>query len=82
MPYIGNIPLGEKNKHIVITKGSKSVIAELFRSLRTNIDFLLKEKKDSSLGNFVFITSTVAKEGNHLLLLIFQCLLLFQVNQY
>ena len=60
LPYIGNIPLGEKNSNIVISKGSKSAIAESFRTLRTNIEFMMP--KDLK-GKTIFITSTVAKEG-------------------
>ena len=60
LPYIGNIPLGEKNSNIVITKGSKTAIAESFRTLRTNIEFMMT--KDTK-GKTIFITSTVAKEG-------------------
>lgn len=63
LPYLGNIPLGEKNKNIVISRGSKTAISESFRSLRTNADFLLRSAKQQQNGNFIFITSTVAKEG-------------------
>jgi capsular exopolysaccharide synthesis family protein len=63
LPYLGNIPLGEKNKNIVISRGSKTAISESFRSLRTNADFLLRSAKQKENGNFIFITSTVAKEG-------------------
>ena len=61
LPYIGNIPLGEKNTQIVVTKGSKTAISEAFRSLRTNVDFILGPTTDK--GKFIFITSTVAREG-------------------
>ncbi len=62
LPYVGNIPLGQKNSEIVISKGVKSAIAESFRGLRTNVDFLLGSKQKEK-GNFIFITSSVAKEG-------------------
>ena len=62
LPYIGNIPLGQKDQQIVISKGSKTAISESFRSLRTNVDFMLGGKNHGR-GNFIFITSTVAKEG-------------------
>ncbi len=61
LPYIGNIPLGEKNKNIVISKGSKTAISEAFRTLRTNIDFM--KTQDNDVGRTIFITSSVAKEG-------------------
>lgn len=61
LPYIGNIPLGEKNSNIVISKGSKTAISEAFRTLRTNIDFMMPKEKGNA--KTIFITSTVAKEG-------------------
>jgi len=61
LPFIGNIPLGDKNKQIVVTKGSKTAISEAFRSLRTNVDFMLGQVEGR--GKFIFITSTVAREG-------------------
>ena len=64
LPYVGNIPLGQKRiVNIVISKGVKSAIAESFRGLRTNVDFLLGSKQDKKKVDFIFITSTVAKEG-------------------
>jgi capsular exopolysaccharide synthesis family protein len=62
LPYLGNIPLGEKNKNIVISKGSKTAISESFRTTRTNVDFMLGNLV-ADRGKFIFITSTVAKEG-------------------
>ncbi|MFM7683470.1 MAG: GumC family protein, partial [Bacteroidota bacterium] len=62
LPYLGNIPLGEKNKNIVISKGSKTAISESFRTTRTNVDFMLGNSI-SDRGKFIYITSTVAKEG-------------------
>ena len=61
LPYIGNIPLGEKNKNVVISKGSKTAISEAFRTLRTNIDFM--KTTNEEIGRTIFITSSVAKEG-------------------
>ncbi len=62
LAYLGNIPLGEKNKNIVISKGSKTAISESFRTTRTNVDFMLGNSI-SDRGKFIYITSTVAKEG-------------------
>ncbi|NBR15635.1 MAG: hypothetical protein EBU01_13820, partial [Crocinitomicaceae bacterium] len=61
LPYIGNIPLGEKDSQIVISQSSKTAISEAFRTLRTNIDFMLGHRTEK--GKFIFVTSTVAKEG-------------------
>ena len=51
----------EKNKNVVISKGSKTAISEAFRTLRTNIDFM--KTTNEEIGRTIFITSSVAKEG-------------------
>ena len=60
LPFIGNIPLGQAGQQIVISRGSKTAISEAFRTLRTNVDFILKNKKGPK---FIFVTYSVAKEG-------------------
>ncbi|NRB58900.1 MAG: polysaccharide biosynthesis tyrosine autokinase [Winogradskyella sp.] len=60
IPYLGDIPKSSK-KQKLIKKVDYSAKAEAFRLLRANIDFLLKDKKDSSKK--LFITSTKAQEG-------------------
>ncbi|WP_053977909.1 GumC family protein [Mangrovimonas xylaniphaga] len=61
IPYIGDIPksLGSTNK--LIKKVDYSPKAESFRILRTNINFLLKNKKEK--GKTIFVTSTTSQEG-------------------
>lgn len=60
MPFLGDLPLiDEANK--IIAKEDSSSVAEAFRLLRTNVDFLLGAKSNQS--KVVFITSTIAKEG-------------------
>ena len=61
-PYIGDIPrYGSSKKNILVSKVDYSPKAEAFRLLRTNIDFMLKDK--SKVGKTVFVTSTTAGEG-------------------
>ncbi|MBL7753122.1 MAG: polysaccharide biosynthesis tyrosine autokinase, partial [Chitinophagaceae bacterium] len=62
IPFIGDIPKhDEEDERLVVTKGENSNVAESFRLLRTNLEFLLsKHQKDAKI---IFITSTLAKEG-------------------
>ena len=61
--YVGSIPMmkSKKNeaKSIVVEKNVNDVMAEAFRTLRTNLQFVMKKKT----GNVVMFTSTVSGEG-------------------
>lgn len=61
IPYLGDIPLDKTGEKIVVKKGSRSSVAEAFRLLRTNLDFML-----TSIGRkckTIFVTSTISGEG-------------------
>ncbi|WMI67257.1 tyrosine-protein kinase [Mangrovimonas sp. YM274] len=60
-PYIGHIPKSIRSKNKLIKKIDYSPKAEAFRILRTNINFLLKTKKEK--GKTIFVTSTTSQEG-------------------
>lgn len=60
IPYLGEIPKGSK-KQKLIKKVDYSPMAEAFRILRSNLDFMLKNVKGKSKK--LFITSTKAQEG-------------------
>ncbi len=61
-PYIGDIPrYGNGKKKILVSKVDYSPKAEAFRLLRTNVDFMLKDK--AKVGKTIFVTSTTAGEG-------------------
>jgi len=57
----GNIPLHKGKETVVVQHNEHSIIAEAFRMLRSNIDFLLNGNKND--GNVIFVTSTIAGEG-------------------
>jgi capsular exopolysaccharide synthesis family protein len=59
-PFIGDIPKSNKKKQLV-SKVDYSPRAEAFRILRTNIDFMLKNK--NLKGKTIFVTSTTKQEG-------------------
>lgn len=63
-PFIGDIPKSSgKKKSRLVTKVDYSAKAEAFRMLRTNISFILKDKKKDKLANTIFVTSTTSQEG-------------------
>lgn len=61
IPYLGDIPLSESKDRLVVSGNSNSGIAEAFRLLRTNVDFMVGGSKTEN--KTVFVTSTVGKEG-------------------
>ena len=58
-PIIGEIPQLEKGADELVKVNDLSSIAEAFRILITNINFMLPKKK----GKVIFVTSTVKGEG-------------------
>lgn len=61
LPYLGDIPLSNAKNKIVVSRTDNSGIAEAFRLLRTNVDFMLGSGKTS--GKVIFVTSTIGQEG-------------------
>ena len=59
-PFIGDVPLSLSEKNTYVKDGDASKVAEAFRYVRTNINFMLDSKVN---GKIIFITSTLAKEG-------------------
>ncbi|MFT4646354.1 MAG: tyrosine-protein kinase Etk/Wzc, partial [Planctomycetota bacterium] len=62
IPFIGDIPHSDSDSKIVIGNDSRTSVAEAFRLIRTNLDFMLPNKVDAS-GKTIFITSTTSGEG-------------------
>lgn len=61
IPIIGEIPLINKGANTVFSNpNDRSTLAESFRILTTNIDFILPSKKG---GKVIFCTSTIKGEG-------------------
>jgi capsular exopolysaccharide synthesis family protein len=62
---VGEVPSvkkGRKSK-ILITKNDRSVLAEAFRIIRTNLDYLRRVRKVDKHDNVFFVTSTIQGEG-------------------
>ena len=60
IPYLGDIPLSISKKKHFIEDGDNSSVAEAFRYVRTNINFMLDSKDTCKT---VFVTSTQGQEG-------------------
>ncbi len=61
IPYIGDIPISDNPNKLVVGKHERTSIAEAFRLLRTNLNFLITTKKEECKS--IFITSTISHEG-------------------
>ncbi|MCF6224520.1 MAG: polysaccharide biosynthesis tyrosine autokinase [Flavobacteriaceae bacterium] len=60
IPFIGDIPLTSSKNDLYISDNDNSNIAEAFRYIRTNINYMLDKK---TFGKIIFITSTQSGEG-------------------
>lgn len=58
LPVLGEVCLSKSNSKIVIKSGVDTSIAELFRLIRTNLQFLMKKDK-----KVLLITSSISGEG-------------------
>ena len=68
LPYLGSIPLVESNikqkktqqkRFIVVERNKNDIMAEAFRTLRTNLQFVMK----NTTGKVIMFTSTISGEG-------------------
>jgi tyrosine-protein kinase Etk/Wzc len=59
-PFLGSIGQSPKNQAIVIQKSSRSSIAEMFRLLRTNLQYVQTADNDHQT---ILVTSSVSGEG-------------------
>ncbi|OSZ82392.1 hypothetical protein CAP35_03730 [Chitinophagaceae bacterium IBVUCB1] len=59
MPVLAEIASAQENQTIVVRKESKTVVAEQFRALRTNIQFMLTNEDEK----VILITSSMSGEG-------------------
>ena len=58
-PFLGAIVQSKKPQSIVVSRGSRSSIAELFRMLRTNLSYNAAGEE----GRVILVTSSVSGEG-------------------
>lgn len=62
IPFLGEIPRVGSEQSDVIQLNDRSPLAESFRILRTNLAYLIQNKKKER-GEVIFVTSTVKGEG-------------------
>lgn len=58
-PYLGSIGINKEENKVVVREGKTSAIVEMFRMLRTNLQFMLGGKKSP----VILITSSIGGEG-------------------
>ena len=66
IPVVGEIPRVEKKQNEMIVKNDRSILAEAFRILHTNLQYLIVNTAEKETGNTIFVTSTVKGEGKTL----------------
>lgn len=59
VPIIGEIGHSDNENAVVVKQNSHSVLSEQFRALRTNVQFMLPDKKDK----VIMLTSSMSGEG-------------------
>src|SRR5690606_25806565 len=59
VPFLGNIGLSKSGKDIVVSAKSRSAIAEMFRMLRTNLQFMIPGSESKT----ILLTSSMSGEG-------------------
>ncbi len=62
IPLVGTIPK-MRGKKTIIENNDRSVLAESFRILITNLQYLLVNTKEKNKGAIIFVTSTIKGEG-------------------
>lgn len=62
VPVLGEIPLGDEDQKLVVELDKRSNVAEAFRLIRTNLNFLLTANP-SKEAKVIGVTSTMAGEG-------------------
>ena len=66
IPVVGEIPSVSKKDSEMVLKNDRSVLAESFRILHTNLQYLIGSTAGKAGGKTIFITSTVKGEGKTL----------------
>jgi len=64
VPFLAEIPKIPNSKKAFIKRNDRSVLAESFRILHTNLDYFINSKKVSNdKGIVIYVTSTISGEG-------------------
>ncbi|MGB1318886.1 MAG: tyrosine-protein kinase family protein, partial [Flavobacteriales bacterium] len=65
IPFLGIVPHHKESSYVVVENNSNSAIAESFRSIRTNVSFMIREDalKPEVSPKVIQLTSAVGAEG-------------------
>jgi len=63
IPIVGELPKVGKKEGELIKENDRSVLAEAFRILSSNLQFVNIDKKKQQRGTSIFVTSTIQGEG-------------------
>jgi len=63
IPVLAELPKLERKEAKMVESNDRSILAESFRILRTNLDYLLRTKNSSTHANIVLVTSSIPGEG-------------------
>jgi capsular exopolysaccharide synthesis family protein len=63
IPVVGEIPRIRSGQKEIIENNDRSVLAESFRILHTNLQYLLVNVEEKQKGNIILVTSTIKWEG-------------------
>ena len=66
IPLVGEIPKVARKENEMIMNNDRSVMAEAFRILHTNLQYLIVNTAEKERGHTIFVTSTVKGEGKTL----------------
>ena len=63
VPILADLPHMKKRQEKLYNNDNRSVLAESFRIMRTNLDYLIRTKGNQNKNNVIFVTSSVPGEG-------------------
>lgn len=67
IPVLAELPKISKKENTLVKLGERTVLAESLRILRTNLDYIIKSKKNKdNRGSIIYVTSSVSGEGKTL----------------
>jgi tyrosine-protein kinase Etk/Wzc len=69
MPILAKIPYNKLSDNWVVQVGNQSMIAEMFRSLRNNLPYILSQNGHNGKGKVLMLTSAMSNEGKRFMTL-------------
>jgi capsular exopolysaccharide synthesis family protein len=63
IPVLAELPKLSKKENTLVRSNERTVLAESLRILRTNLDYIIKSKRNSTKGSIIYVTSSVPGEG-------------------